>query len=424
MKLFKTLQNHMKPKHQKSIDLLEDSLNSTKNSTNITTKVERVKSFQDYALQKAGLNNGDATSLKTHLRCIKDGYVVDETYNENEHQIRRKQIVGKIELKQDEKESIEGAKRNIESVEIPSRKEKIKDFDSEIQQTKLDLEANKINTGYQAIKHYTYMTLVMLLSVYLILFYASAIYASFFRNASTLIELAGDDIALYLDSIFDIKGIFTPSYSLIIVYLGAFLFFAIGMIPHTMEGKYKKLKAGLAILGSLVVDALLAYKIDKGIHDLKVMAGIAEEDWNFLTSINFYLVLAFGFLAYLVWGYMFELMIKEKDKKNAHISAELLIKGLKKSIREERQHINSLETKVIELESQLAVLKSQIEHLKKDLDRAMLNPDLLSQSLTSFYMGWLQYLNGSIELNAKKEACTNAYDGFMETHFKITPSFN
>lgn len=420
MKLLEILQNQMKTQNQKSTELFE----GTSNSSKLATKVERVKNFQDYALQQAGLNNGDPTSLKTHLSCIKDGYVVDETYNETEHQARKQQILGKIELKQDEKEKTEGNKRNIETVEIPSSKEKIKDCDSEIQQTKLDLEANKIHTGYQAIKHYTYMTLVVLLSVYLILFYASTIYASFFRNASTLIELAGDDIALYLDSIFDVKGIFTPSYTLIIVYLGAFLFFAIGLIPHTIEGKYRKLKSGFAIIGALIVDALLAYKIDKGIHDLKVMAGIAEEDWNFLMSINFYLVLAFGFLAYLVWGYMFELMIQEKDKKNAHISAELLIKGLKKTIREERQHIKTLETKVIELESQIAVLKAQIENLKKDLDRAILNPDLLSQSLTSFYMGWLQFLNGSTELDAKKEACTSTYETFMATHFKLTPSFN
>ncbi|WP_452228982.1 hypothetical protein [Lacinutrix sp. MEBiC02404] len=420
MKLLEKLHNRMKLQIKESTDLSENSIIANDQGTN----VERVKNFLSYAIQKAGLNNGDATSLKTYLKWIKDGHIVDETYNENEHQNRKQQIVERIDLKQDEKEGIEGNRRNIESVEIPSSKEKIKDFDSDIQQTKLDLAANKINTGYQSIKHYTYMTLVVLLSVYLILFYASAIYASFFRNASTLIELAGDDIALYLDSIFDIKGIFTPSYSLIIVYLGAFLFFAIGMIPHTMEGKYRKLKSGLAILGSLVVDALLAYKIDKGIHDLKVMAGIAEEDWDFLTSINFYLVLAFGFLAYLVWGYMFELMIKEKDKKNAHISAELLTKGLKKKIREERRLIASLETKVIELESQITVLKSQIEHLKRDLDRTMLNPDLLSQSLTSFYMGWLQFLNGSTELNDKKEACTVAYENFMSTQFKTSPSFN
>jgi hypothetical protein len=61
----------------------------------------------------------------------------------------------------------------------------------------------------------------------------------FFRNNSNIIATAGGDIALYLDSIFDVKGIFTASPILLIVYLGAFLFFAIGLIPHNIEGKNK-----------------------------------------------------------------------------------------------------------------------------------------------------------------------------------------
>jgi hypothetical protein len=98
-----------------------------------------------------------------------------------------------------------------------------------------------------------YASLTVLLSFYLLFFYASAIYASFFRNAGTILKMAGDDIALYLDSIFDVKGIFTASPVLLIVYLGAFLFFAIGLIPHNIEGKNKKLNIGLAILFPLRV---------------------------------------------------------------------------------------------------------------------------------------------------------------------------
>lgn len=420
MNLFKTLKNKMKTLNHNPITLEQNN----QDVSIPTTKTERVKSFLNYAFQKAGLNNGDPTSLKTYLKWIKDGHIVDETYNEKEHQARKMQIEDKIDSKQEEKEKNQSHKQAIESVELPSCNEKIKGFESEIQQTKHNLAQNIINTGYQPIKLFTYTTLVILLSVYLILFYASVIYASFFRNAGSLIEIAGDDIALYLDSIFDIKGIFTFSYSLIIVYLGAFLFFAIGLIPHTLEGKSKNLKIAGAIFISFIVDSLLAYKIDKGIHDLKVMAGIADENWSFLTSINFYLVLAFGFLAYLVWGYMYAIMITEKDKKNGQISADLTIKSLKNEIKEQRVFIKELNTKVIELESQITILLKQIENLKNDLERTMLNPDLLSQSLTSFYMGWLQFLNSSTELELKKETCEIAYNQFMNLHFQTKPSIN
>ncbi len=67
-----------------------------------------------------------------------------------------------------------------------------------------------------------------------------------------------------------------------IVYLGAFLFFAIELIPHNIEGKNKELNIGFAIFGALIADLLMAYKIDLGIHDLQVMAGVADTDWSFL----------------------------------------------------------------------------------------------------------------------------------------------
>ena len=260
-------------------------------------------------------------------------------------------------------------------------------------------------------------------SFYLLFFYASAIYASFFRNAGSIIATAGDDIALYLDSIFDVKGIFTASPSLVIVYLGAFLFFAIGLIPHNIEGKNKKMNVGLAILGAFIADTLMAYKIDLGIHDLKIMAGVADADWCFYTSINFYMVLLFGFCAYLVWGYMFEMMLREKRKKNGDVKASLIIKGLKEEIKTLKSELSVLESKIIEFEAQIKIILSQLEQLKKELENRMLNPDALSQNLTSFYMGWLQYLNGT-DLTSEKVRCEETFNDFMQAQFNQVAILN
>nr|WP_314896935.1 hypothetical protein [uncultured Flavobacterium sp.] len=382
-----------------------------------TQKVERVKSFREYAFEKAGLNRGDYLSLKTYLKWIKDGHLVDETYNENEQHLLKQQVKNKITTKEDEKEKLAGEKRTAVEVTKPSVEKKIKELNDEIQQTRIDLADNKVQTGYQAEKYFMYAGLTILLSFYLLFFYASAIYASFFRNAGTIIKTAGDDIALYLDSIFDVNGIFTASPSLIIVYLGAFLFFAIGLIPHNIEGQYKKLNIGLAIFGAFTADSLMAYKIDLGIHDLKVMAGVADSDWHFYSSINFYMVLLFGFCAYLVWGYMFEMMLKEKNKKTGDVRAALIIKGLKEEIAALRVELQVLETKIIELETQIKNLFSQLEQLKQDLENSMLRPDALSQNLTSFYMGWRQFLNGTSDLSVEKVRCEETFNDFMQSQF-------
>lgn len=386
-------------------------------------KVERVKSFREYAYEKAGLNRGDYLSLKANLQWIKDGHLVDETYNEKEEHLLKQQVQNKIVAKDEEKEKIDGEKRTAVEVSKPSLEKKIKDLNDEIQQTKIDLADNKVVTGYQPEKYIMYTSLTVLLSFYLLFFYASAIYASFFRNAGTILKMAGDDIALYLDSIFDVKGIFTASPVLLIVYLGAFLFFAIGLIPHNIEGKNKNLLVGLAIFGAFIADSLMAYKIDLGIHDLKVMAGVADAEWSFYTSINFYMVLLFGFCAYLVWGYMFEMMLKEKNKKTGDIKAALIIKGLKEEIKTLKSELQVLETKIIELETQIKSILSQLEQLRKDLEGRLLNPDVLSQNLTSFYMGWRQYLNGT-DLSLEKVKCEETFNDFIQSQFNQVAVLN
>jgi hypothetical protein len=415
----------MEPTNNKS-ELVVSTANETLQNqieANSKEKFERVKSFREYAFEKAGLNRGDSLSLKTHLKWIKDGHLVDETYNEKEQDLLKQHVKNKINTKDEEREKIAGEKRTAVEVNKPAIEKKIKDLNDEIQQTKIDLAENKVVTGYQAEKYFMYAALTVLLSFYLLFFYASAIYASFFRNAGTILKMAGDDIALYLDSIFDVKGIFTASPVLLIVYLGAFLFFAIGLIPHNIEGKNKKLNIGLAIFGAFVADSLMAYKIDLGIHDLKVMAGVADANWNFYTSINFYMVLLFGFCAYLVWGYMFEMMLKEKNKKTGDFKASLIIKGLKEEIKSLKNELQVLESRIIELETQIKSILSILEQLRKDLESRMLNPDVLSQNLTSFYMGWRQYLNGT-DLSFEKVKCEETYNDFMQSNFNQTISLN
>jgi hypothetical protein len=387
-------------------------------------KVERVKSFKDFGFKRAGQNLGNSLSLKAHLNWIRDGHFVDETFNGNEEHLLRQQVENKILSKDEEKEKIEGDKKTAVEVNKPSIVRKIKDLNDEIQQTRIDLADKTLQTGYEPIKFIMYSTLVIILSFYLLFFYASTIYAAFFRNNGSLVATAGGDIALYLDSIFDVKGIFTASPVLLIVYLGAFLFFAIGLIPHNIEGKNKNYYVGLSIFGALLADSMLAYKIDKGIHDLKIMAGVSDGEWHFYTSINFYLVLLFGFAAYLVWGYMFEMMLKEKTKKSPDKKASIIIKGLKEEISLLRVELSNLESRIIELETQIKAIESQLEQLKKELEKRLQNPDTLSQNLTSFYIGWQLWLTGTNEFLLEKELCEQTFNDFIQSQFHQAVSAN
>lgn len=185
------------------------TINESNASTN-QKKVTTVKSFSDYGHKRSGLNSGDATAFKTHLSWIKDGYVVDENYNEQESTEKRKDIESQIENKKEEKQTIQGDRKVIEDVQIPNKKQEKVDLSNSITQVQNDLDNEMLETGYQSTNYYLYTGLTIFLSFYLLFFYASAIYSAFFRSAGLLIETSGDDLAMVIGSIFDMKGILNP----------------------------------------------------------------------------------------------------------------------------------------------------------------------------------------------------------------------
>ena len=79
--------------------------------------------------------------------------------------------------------------------------------------------------------------------------------------------------------------------------------------------------------------------------------------------------------------------------------------------------IKELETKIIELETQLKTVLSKLEQLKRDLEKRMQNPDVLSQNLTSFYIGWSHYLNSTTEFELEKAKCDHTFNEFVSSQF-------
>ncbi len=82
--------------NQSEVQIENASENKNQQAANAPKNVEKVKSFRDYAYEQAGLNKGESFSLKVFLQWIKEGHIVDESYNENEHNQLKKQIENRI----------------------------------------------------------------------------------------------------------------------------------------------------------------------------------------------------------------------------------------------------------------------------------------------------------------------------------------
>jgi hypothetical protein len=393
----------------------------------ITPKTVTTKSLKDWGYTEAGLNQGDPMAFENRLRWIKAGHVVDESYDVDEEHRRKKQLEAEMTLKEGEKNGKEKDQQHIKEVIIPDKENQIKLQESSIEQKQILIAEGKIQSLYNPAKFWLYSILGGIISIYLIFFYASAMNASFFRNMQQMVNSSsGDDVSLMLNSIFDAKGIFQGSAHLLFVYLGAFLFFGFGTLPHIFHdgSKLQWLKISLATLVCLSIDGLIAYKIDSGIHELKTMMGIADASWGWYKSVNFYLVLAFGFGTYILWGFIYEAAIKEHGKKNVNAKAEIEIKGIKKRIREIENEIINHKQEISDLQKLVDVLKMTIENLKKDLERALTKPETLLRNMENFYAGWLHYLNGSNSNDSKKNTCENIYRNFHQTLSVATDNLN
>ena len=405
----------METLNQQSKNLAIETANEQKEF--MPPKTSAIKPLKDWGYGEAGLNQGDPLAFENRLRWIKAGHVVDESYDVDEELRRKKQLEVEITVKETEKNGKERDQQHIKEVIITDKENRVKQHWDSIEQKKIMMAEGKILSLYNPARFWLYTLLGILISVYLIFFYASAMNASFFRNMQQMVNnSSGDDVSLMLNSIFDAKGIFQPSAHLLFVYLGAFLFFGFGTLPHIFHdgSKWQWLKILLGVLLCLAIDSLIAYKIDSGIHELKGMLGIADATWAWYKSVNFYLVLAFGFGTYMLWGFIYEAAIKEHEKKNVNAKAEIEIKGIKKRIREIENEIIKHKLDMAELQKQIDALKLTIDNLKKDLERALTKPETLLRNMENFYAGWLQYMNGTNGNETKRIDCENIYRNFHQ----------
>jgi hypothetical protein len=385
-------------------------------SNNSNTKRKLLK---EWGFEQAGLNRGDSTALESHLRWIKEGHLVDESYQEEEESTRKSNVLDQISEKDKDKTSKSQDIDYIQNVLIDDKENQKKLLLKDIEDKRIQLAKGMIDSNYSAPRFWLYTILAIAISFYLILFYASVINSSFFRDMQDVVDGGtASDVTLMLNSIFDVKGIFQWGPKLLFVYLGAFIFFGFGILPHIFHNEHSKnskFKVVVATITCLIIDSLLAYKIDSGIHELKIMMGVADEGWVWYLSVNFYLVLAFGFGTYLLWGFLFEAALKESGKKNINAKVEIEIQGLKIKIRELEKEIIEQKETIKNMQKEIDSIKLEIENLKKQLEKASLKPEELRRNMEQFYSGWLTYLNASSENNLKKDSCCLIFNQFKNS---------
>jgi hypothetical protein len=385
----------------------------------LSARAKYVEDPEAFGYQEAGRHLGEATAFENFLHRFESGAIIDASQDEAANQIRRAKLEADRDAVLSQRVNITTQRTHLTEVLIPAQQNTIATHKAQIEQLILDQERGRLRSEFKPIKVGLLTALLVCNVAYLLLFYANLLFTIFFKDYDALIKSGQADLNTLLGTVFDPSGIFTWKPVLIFCYLAPTLFMTLGLAPHFFlnvigQAKHQKwVKIGFYTL-ALVFDGLLAYQLESKAHQLRKLIGI-EEPFVWYASSMFWIVLGFGFLAYVVCGFLMVVVEKEFDKRDTSRLLETQIGFLKTHITEAEAKIIELQGQVGELDAQLGQLDLQLDALKRRIEAITLQVGSLRNTLQAFYAGWLRYLNNGNHYQKRAE-CDERFRALVAKH--------
>ena len=364
---------------------------------------------------KGVLHNGSHAGLQVCITKIYHNYqqlLAHDDHRQEElkkpYKVKLQEYEGKIKQYSDKiskiREQIDGSKENIQTF-----KQEI----SDINQNPEKVAGDKVGKAGFIIGS----IILLFLTIYLFIFYSSASYSAFFKQFSL------DSLGV-ADSIFDPQALKMAlkagATELILITTIPFVFLGLGYLIHRFqeEPKWysKAFKIGLLIVVTFIFDAILAYEITHKIYEIKKGNSFVEmPDYTVsmaFESVNFWLIIFAGFVVYLIWGFVFDLVMQSYGKLD---KVEIAKKECRKKIKSCEADIKEYNEEI----SKLEYLKSEQE-IKGNKIREILNHSLimdreeLGSSIHKFLDGWLAFLNFSGRPEEVKVAAREIVNTYLD----------
>ncbi|QWX84965.1 ABC transporter permease [Cellulophaga sp. HaHaR_3_176] len=322
----------------------------------------------------------------------------------------RKQELKQERLKQPYKEEQEKQRTELKKCEtgFGIYEKKRDDVETSIENLRSDIVDVRNNPNKYGIdadkkpKAQFYIGLILLLPItlYLLVFYVSASYSSFFK------EFTNDMLSA---AIFD-KDAFTNAFNDswlegILVITIPFVFMGLGYVIHMVQiekGFKSIIKIFALYLLTFLFDSLLAYQIEKKIYDFNKT--ITSEPYDLriaLTEAEFWMIIFAGFVVYIIWGLVFDFVMKEFENID---KIKAFIKSKKEEIfnleGQKKEHIKKME----EFEHQKTVLKGLITELQQKIEGFIFPIKEYLHYHSQYKEGWFQAISSEIAIPHREKA--------------------
>lgn len=305
----------------------------------------------------------------------------------------------------EEKSRQESELKNTETA-LSIQNDRLLSADQKINIIKQDIASVKSNPEVYGITDtkqphalfYIGLILLIPITIYLFVFYISATYSAFFKVFSDDSLTAAIFDAQSLNNAMNegwLEGVLVmtiPS-----VFLG------LGYIIHMMQkgkGIKNNLRLGALFLLTFFFDSLLAYQIEKKIYDFNKT--LESPPYNLkiaLAEAEFWMIIFAGFVVYIIWGLVFDLVMKEYENIDK-------IKGFIKTKQHELLLTEEFRTKILSeidnIKQNISAIKGEINELQSKIDGFILNVKQYLLYHSQYKEGWYQAIAGELALPHEK----------------------
>ncbi len=363
----------------------EDTNNLTESINKNTIDIE-VKGFRD-----AGAAGGEIAIFTNNLNSIYSS--LNATHEENSNEENHKNTKRELEIEKLEK--LQEKKRQqittLETRDIPEIESQIDKVRKEVKDIKLNPDKYTQKTT-DSLKMFIVAGILIGLTIYLWFFYGSVAFSAFFR-----------EITFTKNSIFNTifyAGAWSEAWqsgftALLIILFIPFVFLALGILVHIFQEPENRKKYLLPIvyLFSFLFDCLLAYEITQKIYEAKALNSFTNlkpySIQEAIFDINFWIIIASGFVVYIVWGYLFNYYQEQRSYSN---KINRLLSQKNHEITDLKNELSNISQKKINLENEL----NELERQSISLTDKNFTPEHKYQIITVFYQyanGWLNFLS-------------------------------
>jgi len=405
---------------------VEESTNSKEPNVEENDEV-RKRTYHESGFRDGSRNIGSPRTLSICLNAIYAKFQNEEKEMVEKQRLSKEPYINEQRNKQTEVKTLALTKdRKTENIakldtDIRAVNDNIEALKFEINDLARNPEKYHLNAQKGAsAKFWIGLIILLPISLYLFTFYISTSYSAFFKtfdgNADNIFLSVLDPKALdkaWKDGL--LEGAF--------VTLIPFVFLGLGYLIHMFgEAKSKKnyLKIGLLFATTLIFDAILAYQIEDKIYDLTKTYDSPAFDLSVaLHRIQFWGIIFAGFVVYIIWGVVFDFIMKEHREKDV-IQHEQ--QKRKKDIQIHQERITDIEKKKEVFSDELKNTKEmivkaegRIVELQHIIDAIIIPTKEYVLYASEYMQGWITFINQKIHISKYEKdillnECIMAYD--------------